>query len=1019
MGLVFGTGAAFTGAGILGFALVAGAGFVDSRFLMPALLGRKQKGQRSEELLSLPQAGVGLGTPRVWAFGNRVRVPVHVMYQGAKERETTGGGGKAGTSGAIQRVYADVCVALNDRYTTQIQQLVGNGKLLIVRERNLIYIRTSSMTVSSPSTGKIRVQMQSVFDPDFRDKFKVDDFIKLDGFVPGATSSDVTQGYWRVSAVVNHNGGVPSYMDLNRWSGQAITNVTQITAGTLASPATVYRVDDVVINDYNSFSNGRSGVITNPFPGDPYVFIVAWSNYQQWVDGDDVVRYVLQGGANIAIDYLTKQNVQLASQTYTTLPVFNQRSYLFTISDTNAFWYHTSANGNIAGVARCISPSLTLPGLVTGTPVFYQGTETQGEDTQIATREVTGTIPGFRGVSYVTLDRMNLSTFGNQVPQVMEALIDPDPGMTWQEAIRLVCNRHGLADAEIDITRVDALPFEGMYLRGTVTGVSALQPLLVAGQILTQERDGVLSFFQLDDAEVVAIENGASFSDLGAYVGSDTPLKIDKIQHGQLDPNDLPSSVAVRHQDPDNLYAEGYQKFALRSPNTDKQDNTEEVDLRMMVLSRKQARNLAATLMRRAWVNAQTVEMILPASYVDLLENDLVTVTDDNGDIVTARIISRDVGGNFLVHIKAVREELNLAVSGSPVQDSGYNVPRLESVATLNVAVLDIPPLLDDHAAQPGIYLAACATSGAWQGAQVWESRDSGTNYEHVGDLLDEWQIGTTTTSLASTATYGETVGASGLYTDTVNTVTVRFDSTGPGWLPLNNWTDADVKRGRGWFLIGDEILAAKSAELQSDGSYLLKQLVRGLRSTYRSCDSTKAAGQQVVRLDSFMASNLFRAFDNGTAQTLPSTRYYKVIPAGATLADVTAIQVTAQAWNARPMPVRYLTKTIGASPYDVTFAFEHWSRLNFEPGTEIKPPVDESFEGYTLRIYSGAGALLRTKNVTTRGTGTGILRDKWVVYTAAEQTADGLTPSSSATFSVEIEQDGEFGQGKTWRRTI
>lgn len=60
-GLVFGAGSAFTGAGILGFALVAGAGFVDSKFLMPAILGRRQKGQRSEELLSLPQAGVGLG----------------------------------------------------------------------------------------------------------------------------------------------------------------------------------------------------------------------------------------------------------------------------------------------------------------------------------------------------------------------------------------------------------------------------------------------------------------------------------------------------------------------------------------------------------------------------------------------------------------------------------------------------------------------------------------------------------------------------------------------------------------------------------------------------------------------------------------------------------------------------------------------------------------------------------------------------------------------------------------------
>jgi hypothetical protein len=827
---------------------------------------------------------------------------------------------------------------------------------------------------------------------------------------------------------MNHSGSVPSYLDLNRWSGQAITNVSQITAGTLASPATVYRVDDVVINDYKV--GVRSAIFgSNRFNyyqdiGGGYRATIVWSNYQQWSDGDDVFRYVLQGGANIAIDNVFINGSAVGTLTFPLLNIYDRESVVVGRPQgpaiTSAQWYDTSANGNIAGVARCINPSLTLPGLVTGVPVFYQGTESQTEDAQIATRELTGTIPGFRGMSYVSLDRMNLSTFGNQVPQVMEALIDPDPGMTWQDAIRVVCNRHGLQDAEIDVSKVDALPFEGMYLRGPVTGVSALQPLLVAGQLLTQERDGVLSFFPIDDAEVVALENGASFSDLGAYVGRDTPLQIDKIQHGQLDPNDLPSSVAVRHQDPDNLYAEGYQKFSLRSPTTTKRDSTEEIDLRMMVLSRKQARNLAATLMRRSWVNAQTVEMILPASYLDLLENDLVTVTDDNGDIVTARIISRDVGGNMLVHVKAVREEINLAVSGSPVQDSGYNVPGLAAVATLDVAVLDIPPLVDGHAYTPGVYLAACSASGAWGGAQVWESRDSGTNYEQIGDLFDEWQLGTTTTSLPSTATYGETVGTSGIYTDTVNTVTVRFSSTGPGWLPLNNWSDADVQRGRGWFLIGDEILAAKTAVLEPDGSYLLKDLVRGLRSTYHSCDSNKDAGQRVVRLDSFMASNLFRQFDNGTAQTLPTSRYFKVVPAGATLADVSPIVVNVEAWNARPMPVRSITKSIGAGPsYDVTFSFQHWSRLNFEPGTDVKPPVDEAFEGYTLRIYSAGGTLLRTKNVTTRGTGTSILRDKWVVYTGAEQTADGLSPSSSATFHIEIEQDGEFGQGKTWRRTI
>src|ERR1043166_9390795 len=197
-------------AGISGRLLVPGAGYIDSKFLMPMLhVGKKQ---RPPKLLDLPTMTAAPGSPLIWAIGRRVRVPVHVMFQSDKVREV-GSGAKIGPQGNVKKVQSDVGVLLNTRPSKRLTQLVGNGKLLIFATRNLVSV-PSATTVASVVGGRLRLTAGSVQDPDYKDSFKVDDRVQLGGWVANG-GPNVNLGYWKVHAVTAHAGTTPSHLDLD------------------------------------------------------------------------------------------------------------------------------------------------------------------------------------------------------------------------------------------------------------------------------------------------------------------------------------------------------------------------------------------------------------------------------------------------------------------------------------------------------------------------------------------------------------------------------------------------------------------------------------------------------------------------------------------------------------------------------------------------------------------------------------------------------------------------------------
>jgi hypothetical protein len=684
----------------------------------------------------------------------------------------------------------------------------------------------------------------------------------------------------------------------------------------------------------------------------------------------------------------------------------------------------TAGTSTNAAYVQFWSPTTSTKGILPATfnpsTYFHRGTDTQTAGSIIEAVEGVGNVPGYRGVAYQELDDFNVTRFGGGVGPQTEALIEPDSGMTWPLALQLVCERGGVPAEFVDTTDVPDDNFEGMYLRGNVPAAQNLQGMLLVKQVATQDRDGVLCFSAIDNLDVVQVVNGEDVSDLGANIDG---AEVDdaKLAFSDAAPEDSPTSIGIRHQDPDNFYAAGYQTFGVRNPGAVTEENRQEIDLSNVVLTRRQANGLATTIMRRSHINARTVRMQLPANHLHVLENDLLTVTTDEGDDITVRVTRRDVGSNFLVQITGVQEELDLAVSGSPAQSGAGLTNRIpQRLPPVVGRVLDIPPLRDVDSYEPGFLLVAGPEgSGAWAGCTVYRTIDGGANWVQVAAIANKGSIGTTTDTL-NAAVPSETHGTNSVTWDAVSSFTVEFSSLSA--LPLVTVTEQEVLDGANWFLLRDangeiEVVGAREVVQNTATNYTFSYLLRGLRGTIAGAAVDKVDGAEVTHITD--AADTCAVWVSAAGLETNRVQEFRFVPPGEDVSDATSIPANATWRNCTPFPVRDVTKTINGTT-SVRFEVDHWTRRAVQVGSVGPYPLDEPYEEYRIDLWSEAGtAIVYRRTITSRGTGSPTLRDKWVDFSEAECTAAGYTLGPGETFWVDVVQTGDYGESRSNLRSI
>jgi hypothetical protein len=1006
----------FAAVPVVGWAVGIGAALIDTYYIMPALQGRKRDNAVSPRLLDSPVGSNGAGASRVWALGSRCRVPCHVIWQDEKTRETSSSSSKAGTQTNYRRVLIDAAVCLNDRPTRKLLTLYGNGALLLYESRNLQSITSSTLVLSVLSANRLRIAATETSVPSFTSLLQLNSYVELVDWVQTAGPNILTQPF-KVIAIADHGSLQPSYIDIERRYDAGAPNLSTVvaTAGTGFAPAKVRRIDDTLysfgIYSLGSASSLRAGFISDSHLQGGQLFSIGerarlewfntttqqWQQFQTYSPPNDT-RFLRDGFESNPTPATYVQFYYLSPPQSPPGPVGTYQPYRARPFVDQGFAF---------GVfAEAWTPSA----------YFYGGSETQIASATISNAVGAADTPAYRGLSYQVLPKLLGTLFGDAMPQSLEAVIEVDAAMTYGQAIAIILgDRCDLPVSAINVDGLQSKPLGGLYLRGPVPAITAIQPILVAGQLMVQDRDGVLAFTEFANADEQTIENGATFSDFGTRLDGETAAD-DKITVEDMATEDLPTKIGIRHQDPDNQYADGYQFFGLRNPEGVDHTNEQEIDLAQMVLTRQEAANLAAVLLRRAWVNRRRYRFTLPASYIHLLESDLLTWTDDDGTPHVGRIIQRDIGSDFRVGIVCIAEDLELAnYVGSPTQSAAGTPPiSIPGPASVDVVIVDAPATREGQNRKPGLHIAVGYNGGPWAGAAIYESVD-GTTYDLVDIVGKRAVTGELATSLGS-ATPAEQVGVAPLVVS-AQSVDVQFTAYSES--QITSRTTKEVVSGSNWVALvkpdgTTEIAAFTSAVALGGGLFTLSGWLRGLRGTADVAQNTVAACPAGTRIVLLNGDTYYREF---AGEIAPTALSYKIVPGGLSLDDVEPINFVQGRRNALPLPPRTITKAIDVTTLTARFTVTHnWSRAVLTLGTQPPHPMDEPLESYRFTIYDATGTQIRRiKTITASATGTNTIRDRWIEYTSAEQSADGYTPGPSTLFTVSVEQLGEFGAGPRW----
>ncbi len=526
------------------------------------------------------------------------------------------------------------------------------------------------------------------------------------------------------------------------------------------------------------------------------------------------------------------------------------------------------------------------------------------------------------------------------------------------------CQLAGLTPAQYDVT---GLFGPGGLVRGyKVDEISSLRDridALAKGHLFDSfESDGKLKFVLRSNAKQLTLGSD------NFVVSSEDPIGV-YITRGQE--TELPTSIKVKFIDEFN----DYQSVAVDGKTSKGySQNVDTLDL-PEVFTESYVRSLADSIVQQAWIEREKGEVSLPPSFAALEAGDVITLPINSRN-VDVRIQSITAGDFNKIEFKT----FDLGMYALPPSNDQSRVPSVAQIfGAVDVMFVDLPLFTGDEDLPWAPRVVAFAID--WPGTV--------NIYRQLANLTFDYS--TTISARAVVGKLGSPLynGPTGRW-DRGNSFLLNLDygalSSVDELTMMQSALALAVENSSGdW-----EVLQFATATLQSPGVYLIKNLLRGQLGTEGAMRNPVATGARVVLIEPGKIDAL-----NITDDLAAVPLVYRWGPGLYPQTDATYQQAMRSG------------KRIGLRPYspcnaalhrkasnDLVLTWRRRTRFNGDAWKSGDVPLNEEFERYRLRIYSGV-TLKREIEVTS----------PTYLYTAAQQVADFGANQSS--LEVQIQQYG------------
>jgi hypothetical protein len=526
------------------------------------------------------------------------------------------------------------------------------------------------------------------------------------------------------------------------------------------------------------------------------------------------------------------------------------------------------------------------------------------------------------------------------------------------------CQLAGLTPAQYDVT---GLFGPGGLVRGfNIDEITSLREMIISlakGHLFDSfESDGKIKFVLRSNARQVSIPSDN-------FVISDNDVIGAYITRGQE--TELPTSIKIKFIDEFN----SYQSVAVDGKTAKGySQNVDSIDL-PEVLTENYVRSLADSLVQQAWIERERGEVNLPPSYVWLEPGDAMTLPFGSRN-VDVRIQQINTGDYSTLEFKT----FDLGVFALPPSNERNRTPPVANLfGAVAVEWIDLPMFSGQ---EPLPWAPRVAAHGlTWPGTVAIYRQLANATFE-FSTTIDVQSV----TGVLSTPLYNGPVNR----WDRGNTFIITLENGA-----LSSIDEATMLQSALALAVqnidGDwEVLQFATATLQSQGVYLISNLLRGQLGTETAMRSPVAAGARVVLIEPGKLTPL-----NVTDSLAATPIVYRWGPGPYPQTDVTYQQGTRSG------------KRIGLRPYspcnvkihrkttnDLVLAWQRRTRFNGDAWAIGDVPLNEEFEQYKVQIYNGV-TLVR-EAVTTTPTYT---------YTTANQVLD--FGANQTALDLRIQQFG------------